>query len=331
MSRIRSIAYHFPEASLTNAQLAELFPEWSADKIVLKTGIETRYIVAKEETALDLGVRAAEKIFKSDPALRDIVDGLVFCTESPDYTIPPNACLAQSELGLSDQVIAFDYSLGCSGYVYGLSIAHGLIASGQASTILLITAETYSKLLDEDDRGVRTLFGDGATATIVEKSLHNEIGKFAFYTNGEQAHNLIVPHSGAATEKLKKQEKPLIAGHKAHDKLYMNGPAIFQFTLDIVPNLIQRCMDTEELSYDDIDHVVMHQANKFMLDNLRIKCKIPNEKFVIDVKDGGNTVSNTIPIALARALDSGTIKQGDKVLLAGFGVGLSAAAVVVQI
>lgn len=331
-SRIHSIAHIFPEQELDNTALAALFPEWPEEKILSKTGIRTRYICREDETALDLGVAAAQRLFTEQSIPPQNVDALLFCTELPDYVLPPNACLAQGELGLRSNILATDYSLGCSGYVYGLSLAHGLIASGQADRVLLITAETYSKVLAPHDKGVRTLFGDAASATLVERSETAGIGEFAWYSDGRNARSLIVPQSGAARNKAPNKDIAVDAdtGRSAMD-LYMDGPAIFQFTLDCVPSLLNRCLDKNGMSLDDVDMVLLHQANMFMLRHLAMKCRIPADKMLVDMEDGGNTVSNTIPVALSRKIAKGGRRPGQKVLLAGFGVGLSAAATIITL
>ena len=315
-SRIHSIAHVFPEQKLDNTALAALFPEWPEEKILSKTGIRTRYICREDETALDLGVAAAQRL----------------CTELPDYVLPPNACLAQSELGLRSDILATDYNLGCSGYVYGLSLAHGLIVSNQADRVLLITGETYSKVLAPRDKGVRTLFGDAASATLVECSETSCIGEFAWYSDGHNARSLIVPQSGTARNKALNKEIAVDTdtGRSATD-LYMDGPAIFQFTLDCVPSLLNRCLDKNRMCLEDVDIVLLHQANMFMLRHLAMKCQIPFEKMLVDMEEGGNTVSNTIPVALSRKMAERKIHLGQKILIAGFGVGLSAAATVIML
>lgn len=331
-SRIHSVAHVFPRQELDNAALAALFPEWPEDKILSKTGIRTRYICEEEETALDLGVAAAQRLFTEQHIPPESVDALLFCTELPDYVLPPNACLAQNELGLRSDILATDYSLGCSGYVYGLSLAHGLIASGQADRVLLITAETYSKVLAPHDKGVRTIFGDAASATLVESADRPGIGAFAWYSDGRNARSLIVPQSGAARNKAVNRERTVDAdtGRSAKD-LYMDGPAIFQFTLDCVPSLLSRCLDKNGIGLDDVDKVLLHQANMFMLKHLAMKCRIPVDKMLVDMEYGGNTVSNTIPVVFSRKTKEEVLRPGQKVLLAGFGVGLSAAATVVTL
>lgn len=331
-SRIHSVAHYFPAQTLDNEALAALFPEWPADKILAKTGIRVRYICAEDETALDLGVEAARRLFAAQDIDPHSVDALLFCTELPDYALPPNACLAQNLLHLRTDILASDYNLGCSGYVYGLSLAHGLIASGQAQRVLLITAETYSKIMAPQDKSVRTLFGDAASATLVELSARPGIGAFSWYSNGAGARSLIVPQSGSARYKAENRALPPDedSGRTA-ENLFMNGPGIFQFTLDIVPPLLAACLEKNAMTLDTVDAVLLHQANRFMLDHLARKCRIPAEKMLLDMEEGGNTVSNTIPVTLSRKLHRGEFQHGQKLLLAGFGVGLSAAATVVEL
>ncbi len=331
-SRIHSVAHCFPSQELDNDALATIFPEWPADKILTKTGIRVRYICTEEETALDLGVEAARRLFAAQDINPHSVDALLFCTELPDYALPPNACIAQNLLNLRTDILATDYNLGCSGYVYGLSLVHGLIASGQANRVLLITAETYSKIVAPQDKSVRTLFGDAASATLVELSEQPGIGAFSWYSNGAGARFLITPQSGSAQNKAENRTIPPDAGSgRTAADLFMDGPRIFQFMLDIVPSLLSSCLEKNALTLDAVDAVLLHQANRFMLDHLARKCRISAEKMLLDMEYGGNTVSNTIPVALSRKISQGVLQRGQKILLAGFGAGLSAAAAVVEL
>ena len=196
---IEAIEFYLPEAVLSTDQLATEFPEWSAEKIDAKTGILERHIAAPDECASDLAVKAAEKVFKSGVCSPDSIDYLLLCTQSPDYFLPTTACLLQDRLGLRTSSGAVDFNLGCSGYVYGLGLAQGLIASGQAARVLLITAETYSKYIHHKDKSVRTIFGDAAAATVIGATHSAEplFGPFVYGTDGRGAHNLIVK-TGAA-------------------------------------------------------------------------------------------------------------------------------------
>ena len=325
---VRAVASHLPVARLTNEDLAREFRDWDVDKIYSKTGIASRAIAAPGECASDLGIRAAEKLFASAPVQPGEIDFLLFCTQSPDYFLPASACVMQHRLGLPTSSGALDFNQGCSGYVYGLSVAKGLIESGTASNVLLITAETYSRYLRPDDRSVRTIFGDGAAATWVGtfESEREMIGPFVLGTDGNGAKHLIVRNGAARNEASAESAAP-----GCPPQLYMNGAEIFSFTLKTVPAAVTRLLQLATAGLDDIDYFVFHQANRFMLEQLRKKINIPTGKFCVDLENTGNTVSSTIPIALESALARGDIRPGSRVMLVGFGVGLSWAATLIEI
>jgi len=309
MINIAAIEYYLPKNILTNEDISKEFPEWSAEKIKAKIGVESRHIADDSETALDLAVEACEKLFKKYDKSK--IDFILFCTQSPDYFLPTTACILQDKLGLAKNIGALDFNLGCSGFVYGLTLAQGLVASGVAENILLVTSETYSKFLDKSDKSNRTIFGDGAAVTIVEKDDSKENYKFLVGTDGSGFNNLIV-EKGASRNKS--DEQPT---------LFMKGPKIFTFAVENIPNLIQDTLKKNKLKLDEIDLFVFHQASSYMLNYLRNLCNIPEEKFFVDMKNIGNTVSASIPIALKLAFDQGKIKEGFKVMVAGFGVGYS--------
>lgn len=334
-AKLKEISYFLPEQILTNEELESTFPEWGVDRIYGKVGISSRHIADPGQTALDLGIAAAEKIFEEHQIDRSSVDYILFCTESPDYLLPPNACIAQDRLGLKKSCGAFDVTLGCSGFVYGLSIAKGLIESNQAKRVLLITAETYSKYLNRQDKTVRTLFGDAGAAALIdsEPSPVPLISNLVFGTDGSGYKDLIVPASGARRkESLEAFDVDRDgAGIRSALDLYMNGPKVFTFTLGVVPPMVKKCLESANKNVSDIDFFVFHQANRFILDNLQDRCGIPSDKFIVEVEDVGNTVSCTIPIALARALKDGRIPKNSMIMIVGFGVGLSSAAAIINI
>ncbi len=324
---IRAIRYHLPEAVLSNDELAKHYEGWSAEKIAAKTGIRERRVAAADECASDLAVKAGEALFASGACRPEDVDLLLLCTQSPDYFLPTTACLVQQRLGLPTTCGALDYNLGCSGWVYGLGLAKGMIESGQARTVLLITAETYSKFIHPGDKSVRTLFGDAAAATLVQgvEGSSPAIGPFVYGTDGRGAKNLIVPTGGMrrAIERDAAPTQDDSGNQRTVNNLYMNGSEIFTFTLRSVPQCVASLQERAGVSLGDIDAFVFHQANEYMLTHLRKKLGIPPEKFVVAMDDCGNTVSSTIPIALARAAADGRIKEGDRLMLVGFGVGYS--------
>lgn len=321
---IKSISYNLPQTVVTNEEIVNEFPEWSVEKIASKVGINQRYVASASETATDLAVNAAEALFDRGEVNKEDIDFVLLCTQSPDYLLPTSACIVQDRLGLSTAIGALDFNLGCSGYVYGLSLAKGLIYGGVARNVLLLTAETYNKHLHPRDRGNRTIFGDAATATVISTEGIAEIGNFSLGTDGSGAENLIIK-SGGARFSEKQNDLTFDENGTPHssDYLFMNGSEIFTFTLDNVPPLVKDTLERNGLEKENIDLFVFHQANKYMLDFLRKKIKITPEHFYNCLANYGNTVSNTIPIALRDALDDGSIPKDSKVMLAGFGVGYS--------
>lgn len=326
--KIVAIASHLPAQVLSNDDLAAIYPSWPADKILDKTGIQTRRIAAPDETAVDLAEAAAKALFAQGRVTPAEIDYLLFCTQAPDHILPTSACILQQRLSLRTDIGAMDFNLGCSGFVYGLSMAQALIASGQARRVLLLTADTYSKLIHPMDRGVRSLFGDGAAATLIEAVETDEpaLGPFVFGTDGAGAENLIVPAGGfrqPRTEATAVVSEDASGNLRSADHLFMNGAAIMTFTLGAVPAAVDQLLARAGAAIDDYDAVVLHQASAFILDRLRRKLAVAEDKFVVALRDVGNTVSSTIPMALEPLVRDGRPRR---VLLVGFGVGYSWAA-----
>lgn len=326
---IHSISYYLPEKVLDNAQIAELFPEWSVEKIASKIGIDRRHISADDETATDMAVKAAQRLFEEHKIDKESIDFILLCTQSPDYYLPTSACIVQNRLNLPTTVGALDFNLGCSGYMYGLSLAKGLIVGGIARNVLLLTSETYTKHLHPRDKGNRTIFGDAASATLVSTDGFAKIANFSLGTDGAGAENLIVRRGGmrqpdAANDlTFDENHNPV-----SSDYLYMNGSEIFNFTQEAVPALVADVLCKNQIEKEAIDLFVLHQANKYMMNFLRKKMKIDEDKFYYYMQNVGNTVSSTIPIALYHAKKDGLV-QGN-VLLAGFGVGYSYGAGIIK-
>ena len=324
MAFIKAISYYLPEMVVTNEELVKEFPEWSVDKVAQKVGVDSRHLAAENETAGDMAKKAARKLFEEYSIDPKSVDFLLLCTQSPDYFLPSTACVLQDRLGIPTSAGAFDYNLGCSGCIYGMAMAKGLIAGGIAKNVLLLTAETYNKYLHPSDKSNRSIFGDGAAACLISTEGLAEIGEFSLGTDGSGANNLIVKTGASrqkeATGKFVEDEE----GHVWYDDyLYMNGGAIFNFTLDAVPAMMKEILEKNQLEKDQIDYFVFHQANKFMLNTIRKICVLPKDKFYVNLATTGNTVSSTVMIGVKDCIDNGTIKAGDKVMVSGFGVGLS--------
>jgi 3-oxoacyl-[acyl-carrier-protein] synthase-3 len=320
---ITAVTYALPERIVTNRDLGAEFPEWGADKIAEKTGIQKRHIARPDETSADLAAQAAEKLFASGVVGKSEIDFILFCTQTPDFALPTSACLLQHRLGLSTSVGALDFNLGCSGYIYGLGLARGLIESGQAQRVLFVTGETYSKLLNPADKTVRTIFGDAGSATLVSGVSASEpgIGPAVFGTDGEGGANLICCRGGW------RGARAAAAGAEA---LWMNGPEIFNFTLRVVPEVVRLTLQKAGLARAEVDLFVFHQANRYMLDHLRKKMEVQAEQFVLAMEFCGNTVSSSIPIALVEAQRRGQLRRGMRVMLVGFGVGYSWGATLVS-
>jgi 3-oxoacyl-[acyl-carrier-protein] synthase-3 len=328
---INCISYYLPEKVLTNEALVSEFPEWSVEKVASKVGINQRHITTANETAGDLAYQAAENLFRENNIDRKSIDFILLCTQSPDYFLPTTACLLQNKLDIPTSAGALDFNLGCSGYVYGLSLAKGLIMGRIAKNVLLLTAETYSKFIHQNDKSNRSIFGDGASATLITTQGIAEINEFVLGTDGRGADNLIVQTKCARFPSIKNEViKDESGAIKSSDHLYMNGSEIFNFTMDAVPPLLYEVLQKNDLASNNIDLFVFHQANKFMLNTLRKLCNVDKDKFYIDMEDVGNTVSSTIPIALKRAIDKNAINKDNNVLLAGFGVGYSWGACVLK-
>lgn len=318
-AQLGPIAVHYPRRIETNESLQADFPRWDLKLIEEKTGIRQRHIAEAGETSSDLAVQACESLF-SQGVDRDSIDFLLFCTQTPDYPLPTTSCLMQDRLGLKTSCGAMDFNLGCSGYVYGLAMADGLIQSGVASNVLLVTAETYSKYIDAEDRSLRTIFGDAAAATLVKASPDRSMWGFKFGSDGSGGDMLLVgdgcgrPAEDAIKPRHRKRWK---------SRLYMDGPSLINFTVDAIPRLVDEILEENDLKDSDIAYYLMHQATWKMLDQLRKRMDVDANRLPIDMADIGNTVSCTIPILIDRMRRRGELGSDAVSLMVGFGVGLS--------
>lgn len=317
---IGPIVSYLPERVETNADLAAQFPQWDLDLIYSKTGIAQRHIAEPHECASDLGVRAAQRLFSQYDIDPQSIDFLLLCTQTPDYPLPTTACLLQERLGLRTTIGALDFNLGCSGFVYGLALVDGLIRGGAVRRALLVTAETYSKYIHPEDRSLRTIFGDGAAATLVDSAPRPTLTAFQFGTDGSGADTLLVTKGGA--RQTEQAHQPRHRKRWASD-LYMDGPSLMNFTVAAIPELIDKILRVDKLCPSDIQFYIMHQATQKMLSQLQLRLGIDDHKMPIVLHDCGNTVSSTIPIVIERLRRSHELRSGMKNLLIGFGVGWS--------
>jgi 3-oxoacyl-[acyl-carrier-protein] synthase-3 len=333
-ARILGISSQLPERVETNADLARENPDWDVERIAAKTGILARHIAAKDETACDLGYRAAEKLLARGLAPREQIDYLIVSTQTPDYLLPSVASQLHRRLGLGAHAGAIDINAGCAGFVLGLHLAKALIESRAACSVLLITADTYSKLIHPRDRTVRTLFGDAAAATLITAASDEEpgLGEFVIGTDGAGGPSLIVPSGGFRTPRSEAtgvEQQDEQGCLRSQDHLFMDGQAVFSFTLNAVPQALAEVLKKSGLKASEVDWFVFHQANKFMLENLGRAAKVAPEKMVYHLATVGNTVGSSIPLALEAYVEAGKIRPGQKLLLAGFGVGFTWAAALV--
>lgn len=334
-SFIKAISYYLPEKIYSNEDFFSDFPDarQGIDNL-LKIGVRNRHIVATNQTASDLAVEATHKLFNEHSLKPEDIDFLLFCAQEFDYYTPTTACVIQERLKLPKTCGALDYNLGCSGYVYGLSLAKGLIESSGMKNVLLLTSSTLTKTFHPGDKSSRFVFGDGAAATLISSREEKGIGSFIFGTDGSGMNRIIVKDGGARnpiTEKSKQDVTDEYGNTTNDSTFYMNGTAVFSFGLKTVPALITDLLAKEQKRAEEVDLFIFHQANLFLVDAIRKKIGLPAEKVFNFMENTGNTVSSTIPIALAEAIKAGKAKRGDKVVVCGFGVGLSWAATLVQL
>ena len=323
---INCIEYYLPEKILANEDIQIDHPSWDVTKVGEKSGVFKRHIAGPDETAFDLAVKAVEKIFLNTDIKASEIDGIIFCTQSPDYIMPSNSFLIHKRFGFSTNVWAFDYNLACSGFVYGLTIARGMIETGMGKNVLLITADTYSKYINKEDRSTSLLFGDGAAATIISKSEREGIVDIELASFGAAYESFYIPAGGTRVPKSI-ETKSLSYDHSGNirslEDIHMNGFAVWKFISKTVPEQIKTLIARNNKTIDDFDLFVFHQASKLTLDSLIKALKINKQKVYLNLDRVGNTVSASIPIALKFAEDEGKLKKGDTILLSGFGVGLS--------
>lgn len=323
MSFIRALSTYLPPNELSNEMLQSSLTDYDVEKISKSVGVKVRHIADSQTTAGDLAVEAAKKAFAEYGVSPEEIDFVIFATQSPDHFLPSTACIIQSRLGIPTSAGAFDFDLGCSGYVYGLGIANSFIESGFAQNVLLLTADTITKLMHPKDPN-RILFGEAASATIVSNRGFAKIGRVSKGSDGNGAQHLIVKNRAARSFNLTGIETLDSEGNlRRDDFFYMDGFAIFSFTVDRVPLLVADVLKLNALEQNEIDYFVFHQANKHMLNTIRKLLGVEKDKYYVNIENTGNTTSSTVPLALKDCLEKNMFKQGERVMLAGFGVGLS--------
>lgn len=324
-AEIREIEYYLPKTVLTNEQLALENPSWEMPRIEKRCGVKERHIASAQETALDLAFQACLRLFVENPDLKERVDALIFCTQSADYIMPPNACVLHGRLDLKETALSFDINMACSGYIYGLAVARGLLVSGVAKDILLVNADTYSKYVHKEDRSARVLFGDAAAVSWITAS-DSGILDMECSTLGKEYEKFIIPAGGCRIPKsaeTSNTQKDSSGNHRSLENIQMDGIGILTFVDSKVPSQVNRLLLRNKLSVKEVDLFIFHQASNIALDSLTRLLRLQASQVFRNISLIGNTVSASIPIALKDARSQGRLQKGAKVVLCGFGVGLS--------
>lgn len=329
---IKAISYYLPGPVYSNDDFFKEFPD-SKSANLEKIGIKERRIVGPEQTASDLAFEAAEKLFSEHNIDRSEIDFLIISILEQDYYAPSSACVLHGKLGLKKECGALDFTLACSAYVYGLGLAAGVMHSMGAKNVLFLTTSVLSHKIHPKDKSARFVFGDAASATLLTASPSEKIGPFVYGTDGKGFDKIYIPHGGTQTPVSGTSFtdiKDEFGNVTSNAHLNMDGMGVFLFTIRTVPPMIEELLAKAKLTPNDIDLYIFHQANAFINETLRKKMGIPEEKFVHSMDKTGNTVQATIPIAIYESMRTGRLKPGMKVVLAGFGSGLSWASTIVQ-
>jgi 3-oxoacyl-[acyl-carrier-protein] synthase-3 len=319
------ISYYIPTNLVDNDLLANEFGNWSAEQIFRKTGINQRFVSNENEFVTDLALNAYKKILTDYNINPNSIDYLIFVTQTPEYLLPGSSFIFQHKAKIA--IPSIDINSGCSGFNNALFIAKNLIETEQQKKILIITSETYSKIINKKDKSVRTLFGDAASATIVSnEKIGFLIGNFDQGSSPNDYEKLIVPGIGVKGLKMEKINEEITDKNgyiRKLNNLYMDGPGIMSFTLNHIPDSLNRVIVKNGLNgINEVDNIVLHQASMFVLNSLKSALNLnENNNFIVNLIDKGNTVSSSIPIAIKENLSQ--FKVNSKLLTCGFGVGLT--------
>lgn len=336
-ARIRNIAVKGISCALPTTRVDSIrrykdFGKEAVDKIIDKTGVQSIYKSHEKQTASDLAYVAAKNLLKEKDIDPNSIEALILVTQTPDYRLPATACVLQYRLGLPEECICFDINLGCSGYVYGLYSISSIMNNSNVKRALLLVAETPTKRISPLDRSLSMLFGDCGTATLLEK---NDLAKpifFAFKTLGDRFKKIIVPAGGYRNFNAPVERTVWADGNIRSDyDTYMNGQDVFSFSISEVPQFIKEFMSDLNTDESDYDYIVLHQANQYILKQIGRKLKADISKIPISMIHYGNTSNTSIPLTLAYLKSQDRVMEEKKILMSGFGVGLSWAAAQVSI
>lgn len=312
-----------PRHVVYNRDLGYLIPEEEIEKTIQSIGIEERRIADPDVCASDLCYKAAKQLLEDNHIALDSIDVLLFVSQTSDYRIPATAPLLQNRLGLSKNTACLDITLGCSGYVFALSTAFAYAQMDGVNRVLLLDGETFSKIVNQRDKVDWPLYGDGATATLIEKG---SFGTSTFILRSDGAGEDAVKIPGGMRNPITVQslvETEREEGNIRNDlEVYMDGMDVFNFAMSVVPKTIKEVTELTQTNLEDIDYLVFHQANKFMTDFFVKRLRFDINKVPYCIRKYGNTSSTSVPLTMVSEL-YGKIKVGDKIIMAGFGAGLS--------
>jgi 3-oxoacyl-[acyl-carrier-protein] synthase III len=318
--RIVGVGHYAPERVVDNHDL-EQWLDTSDEWITSRTGMKRRHWSSDSEATSDLALAAARNALANAGLQAQDIDAFIVCTVYPDYLFPATACIVASKLGAQDKP-AFDMEIACSGFIYGLTVASSLIRAGVYKRVMLIGAETLSKLVDRDDRGTAVLFGDGAGAVVLEASHEDSFLASELGADGSRPELLTVVAGGSRLPMTH------AAIDRKADRIHMEGREVFKFAVTKMIEATDRALEKAQLSKSDVDVLIPHQANKRIIDAAMKYLEIPPERCVVNIEEYGNTSAASIPIALSEAVRDGKISTNDIIVFVGFGGGLSWGAVV---
>ena len=320
---IKALSACVPQEIVYNKDLGYLIPEEEIEKTINNIGIEQRRIAAPDVTASDLCFKAAQQLFTDNNIEPESIDVLLFMSQTADYRIPATSCLLQHRLGLPRETLCFDISLGCSGYLFALSAAFAYASMEGVNRVLLLDGETFSKIVNRRDKVDWPLYGDAGTATLIEKGDYGD-STFTLYTDGSGEETLKI-HAGmrnpitAASCVEREREDGNI---RTDLEVFMDGMDVFNFAISKVPKSVKQLLKATDRSVEDLDYLVFHQANRFMMDFFVKKLKISADKVPYCIHKFGNTSSASVPLTISSEL-AGRLKGDNLVLMSGFGAGLS--------
>ena len=323
---ISGISAVVPKTVIDNNNFTDIFNEKEIKNTIKTTGIAKRRFADEDVCSSDLCYEAADMLFDEMEIERNSIDLLIFVSQTPDYHQPATACIIQNRLGLSKSTGAFDINLACSGYIYGLSTAFSYVSQDGINRVLLLVGETLSKIISKKDKATSLLFGDGGTATLIEKKDKNAISYFSLNSDGAGESVLKIEGGGyrnqssGKTLKFKEYNDGSI---RSDEHLFMDGMEAFNFTMREVPKDIKRVLKYSQYSLDKVDYIVFHQANKFMTDFFAKKLKYPIDRVPYSLQKFGNTSAVSIPLTIVSEMKDLLDDQNKRIIMSGYGGGLS--------